>query len=403
MKPRFLVLGLLAVGAAFGACARANDADSSNLGNGGAGNATSASSSSSSGSGAATSSGGGETAGGGGATSSGVGGAGGAAGGAGAAGGGGDTCAHDVCEPGEKLDPACSDCVGQLCAEDDFCCQEEWDEKCVSEAQEICGVDCGGGGGGGAGGGGSGCTHDVCDPGPALAPGCNSCTSAVCAEDPYCCQKEWDSMCIDEVLQYCGKDCGGGGGGGAGGSGGAGGGGGNGPIAPGDLVITEIMNNPKVVTDDVGEWFEVYNDSAQPIDMKGLLIRHQLNDPNVLYTVKSSVLVPPGGYVVLGKNGDPNANGGVKIDYVFGSAIALSNTADVLGILVPGNPPTLIDETKWDAKSGLNPNGASRSLDPKFLSASQNNDDTHFCEAKSFIKGNAGDKGTPGKANDPCG
>ena len=43
-----------------------------------------------------------------------------------------------------------------------------------------------------------------------------------------------------------------------------------------------------------------------------------------------------------------------------------------------------------------------RSLDPKFLSATSNDDDTHFCLAKSFIMGSAGDRGTPGKANDSC-
>ena len=46
--------------------------------------------------------------------------------------------------------------------------------------------------------------------------------------------------------------------------------------------------------------------------------------------------------------------------------------------------------------------GASRSLDPNFLAYDANDDDTNFCQATSFISGGAGDRGTPGAANDPC-
>ena len=30
-------------------------------------------------------------------------------------------------------------------------------------------------------------------------------------------------------------------------------------LAPGDIIINEIKQNPASVDDDVGEWFEVYN------------------------------------------------------------------------------------------------------------------------------------------------
>ena len=35
----------------------------------------------------------------------------------------------------------------------------------------------------------------------------------------------------------------------------------------GDLVITEIMNNPSPVSDTTGEWFEVYNITDTAIDI----------------------------------------------------------------------------------------------------------------------------------------
>ncbi len=39
---------------------------------------------------------------------------------------------------------------------------------------------------------------------------------------------------------------------------------------PQHLVITEIMQNPRLTADDRGEYFEVYNPDDQPVDMNGL-------------------------------------------------------------------------------------------------------------------------------------
>ncbi|MBL4634376.1 MAG: hypothetical protein JKY56_10920, partial [Kofleriaceae bacterium] len=54
-------------------------------------------------------------------------------------------CAHSICETGVKLDPACNDeCVAQICADgqDVFCCNNEWDSRCVGEVDSICGKTC---------------------------------------------------------------------------------------------------------------------------------------------------------------------------------------------------------------------------------------------------------------------
>ena len=61
----------------------------------------------------------------------------------------------------------------------------------------------------------------------------------------------------------------------------------------------------------------------------------------------------------------------------------------------------VIDETTYDETSGLDPSGKSRTLNPLFLSASSNDDDTNFCEAASTIPSST-DLGTPGGPNDPC-
>ncbi|MFP6685594.1 MAG: lamin tail domain-containing protein [Polyangiaceae bacterium] len=184
---------------------------------------------------------------------------------------------------------------------------------------------------------------------------------------------------------------------------GAGGAGGGSTIAVGDLVITELMNNPSAVTDANGEWFEIYNPGMMTVNMKGLVIRHQdpMKDPTAISSIASDVFVSAKSYVVLGLNGNTATNGGVTVHYVYASAVNLNNTADYLAIETTDTPPLIIDATTYDQLSGLDPKGKSRNLNPLFLTAMDNNDDTHFCEATSVIVGST-DLGTPGAPNDPC-
>jgi hypothetical protein len=44
------------------------------------------------------------------------------------------TCAHDPCAEGDKLEKACSNCVGTVCAQDSYCCDSAWDATCVGIA-----------------------------------------------------------------------------------------------------------------------------------------------------------------------------------------------------------------------------------------------------------------------------
>jgi len=73
-----------------------------------------------------------------------------------------------------------------------------------------------GGGSSGSSSGGTGtCSHAVCATGGALTAGCDPCAGDVCAKDPYCCQTQWDDVCVSEVPKYCGETCSTGGSGGA--------------------------------------------------------------------------------------------------------------------------------------------------------------------------------------------
>lgn len=110
-------------------------------------------------------------------------------------------CSHDVCTAGGPLDPSCGTCVAAVCAADGFCCSNEWDDICIGHVEDECAGSCGGGGDGGD------CSHDQCEVGTPLSEFCNPCTSAICADDPFCCQTEWDHVCVGQVDTVCGGDC----------------------------------------------------------------------------------------------------------------------------------------------------------------------------------------------------
>jgi beta-lactamase superfamily II metal-dependent hydrolase len=103
---------------------------------------------------------------------------------------------------------------------------------------------------------------------------------------------------------------------------------GGGAIPPptGSLISTEIMMDPASVADTAGEWFEVLNPGTQDVDIDGWTISDDDSDSHRIDN-GGPLLVPAGGRLVLGRNGDPNQNGGYLAGYVY-SGINLANSAD---------------------------------------------------------------------------
>jgi len=88
--------------------------------------------------------------------------------------------------------------------------------QCVPACVPKCdGIQCGPDGCGGSCGGckpGYLCVGGMCQGQqgggcePAGTPGCGGCTceKCVCGMDPYCCEVQWDSICVDECVNECG-------------------------------------------------------------------------------------------------------------------------------------------------------------------------------------------------------
>lgn len=135
----------------------------------------------------------------------------------------GNTCCEDLPYAGCNV-PFIQECT---CNIDDYCCQYRWDERCVAIANNVCLAGCldggsggvPGSGGGSVGGSGGAFSGNCCAT--HSSPGCQSMsvTQCVCGLDEFCCNSEWDELCVYEASQ-CGANCDSGAGGAANGAGG---------------------------------------------------------------------------------------------------------------------------------------------------------------------------------------
>ncbi|MCP3960682.1 MAG: hypothetical protein GY719_22795 [bacterium] len=165
--------------------------------------------------------------------------------------------------------------------------------------------------------------------------------------------------------------------------------------APAQLVINEILQNPSAVDDADGEWFELYNPTASPVDVDGWTVRDNDIDSFVIAS-GGPLLAPAGGYLVLGNNAEEATNGGVTVDYEY-SGMALANTSDELVLLDAASSE--IDRVEWDDGATFpDPNGESMELgkDPGL----DNNVGANWRDG--FLLFGDGDRGTPGGPNTCC-
>lgn len=166
--------------------------------------------------------------------------------------------------------------------------------------------------------------------------------------------------------------------------------------ASGDLVITEIMNNPGRTSDPDGEWFEVYNASDETLYLNGLLLE---SDPIESHVVNSEdlLVLPPGQFFVFGTNGDSTTNGGVNVNYVY-EDVSLGNESDSL-TLSAGD--VILDSLAWDDGMTMpDPDGASLMVDAGFYNSTENDDPDKWCAATESW--DSGDAGSPGAENELC-
>lgn len=172
-------------------------------------------------------------------------------------------------------------------------------------------------------------------------------------------------------------------------------------IAAGDLVITEVLYDPKgtkdnPVSDNKGEWFEVYNTTDKELAIAGMWIGD--DDKDAWWVADTAKPIPPKSFYVFGVNADEATNGGVKVDFEYGKPVNLENTKDAI-ILKCGD--VIVDDIYYDKGANWPKlTGVAMALSPTATDAVSNNLPTRWCPATSELP--SGDKGSPGKANDVC-
>lgn len=158
---------------------------------------------------------------------------------------------------------------------------------------------------------------------------------------------------------------------------------------PPHLLITEFLADPNAVKDEVGEWLELYNADTVAVNLNGWTLADLDSDR---HTITQDLLMQPGQYLVLARNGDTTVNGGVTAAYIYQS-LALANSNDELILLAPDGAE--VDRVVWGdgtivtVKAGASAQRTTVDASPLWESSQEP------------WPGSVGDKGTPGSAYQP--
>ncbi|WP_257457556.1 lamin tail domain-containing protein [Archangium lipolyticum] len=163
---------------------------------------------------------------------------------------------------------------------------------------------------------------------------------------------------------------------------------------PGELVITEVMSDPKAVADAQGEWVEVH--ALRDVDLNGVLLSDE-SGGGTLLNDRQCLEVRGGTQVVFARSRESSTNGGVRsVLATFSFGLSNSGGTHALRLSLNG---TLLDEVTW---TGTSLPGVSRQLDPTRKDAVRNDEAGSFCSTPGGVLYNAVDRGTPGAENRPC-
>jgi len=178
--------------------------------------------------------------------------------------------------------------------------------------------------------------------------------------------------------------------------------------ANGSILITEVLFNPSAVSDPVGEWFEIYNATSNPLDLNGVVITS--DDGAEVHRIESGkpLIIDPGQFMVLGREDDSSLNGFVNVAYEFEN-ITLSNEIDTLSLYVNygeddsgSEGEILLDRVRWDDGASFpDVDGATMALDPNFFDDVENDLPESWCQGIQKWEARS-DRGTPNDVNFIC-
>lgn len=155
----------------------------------------------------------------------------------------------------------------------------------------------------------------------------------------------------------------------------------------GEIAIVEVLANPN--GQDLGrEWIEVLSLAREPLSLSELYVADGTTDVPV-----AAGVIPSGARVVIGQSTDPAKNGGAAVGAAYGTHLILNNDDEQISICVgPCATGLVVDRVAWGTL-GTPYDGHAIVVDPGTQA---------ICPALEPF-GTAGDFGTPGQPNPPCG
>jgi hypothetical protein len=159
-------------------------------------------------------------------------------------------------------------------------------------------------------------------------------------------------------------------------------------------VLTEMMVYPVGVPAETGQWIEIRNFGAEPVNLQGMVILTSSGGFHVISPGRELSLAP-GEIIVMGRSSSILNNGGLEIDYTYGDDLLLSNEDDVILLLLGS---ALVDFTGYGSDMSPIEAGRSLSLEPPVPGSSGFKE---WCSGRASY-GDAGNRGTPGQANQFC-
>ena len=174
----------------------------------------------------------------------------------------------------------------------------------------------------------------------------------------------------------------------------------SGPAA-GELTVSEMMHSPSTGTT---EYIELHNTSQRLLNIAGLRVNYFIGSTSVGgFTVNPgsgrAVLVPPGGMFILGGMEDFATNGGVAVDYAYGTALQLG-TEGRLSFRSALDVP--IEDFTWTISFPQTP-GSAMNLATAVVGTWARREQWYWCESSANVRLLGGDYGTPGQPNETCG
>jgi hypothetical protein len=161
-------------------------------------------------------------------------------------------------------------------------------------------------------------------------------------------------------------------------------------FGPGDVTVTETMPLPEASAVTAGQWIELRNNAAVPVDFDGLVISSSASSADGGYVIPAQTIVPAGGYLVLGQSTNTADTGGAPVTQVATDLLPL-NVPDQVRVSLGG---VTLGSLSWDAGVA----GSSVQAIEKVLLASG----ATFNCPRTRTFGPNGAIGTPGAVNESC-